>query len=261
MIESKDPSKRGYKSVIWGPNDTMVGPYKDAKSPFHKTKQGEHFLQPNKLCFVCHYNGDNQYGVLVYETGMEYEQSGSKQSCVECHMSKKRERRVADVPIKGYVPKIREVRDHFFMGARNGDILTKALNIDVKEKNHKLIVTLQNRTPHRVPTGFAGREVVVEISFWKDKNLMQSVTKSLTTKYLDEKGRVTVPYLGIEKAEDNRIMPNEKRAYEVQIPQGVDSASIAVYYRLVNKDLQKLLKIDNEIFARNYEIVKVDIDL
>ena len=254
--ESHDPGMRGYKSIVWGPNDTMVGPFADAKSPYHKTMQGEHFLHPNKLCFVCHYNGRNKYHKLVYETGMEYEKSGSTKQCVECHMSEKRQQRLANIVVDGALPKIREVRDHLFMGARNGDILQKALDVSAIKEGDKLKVTLQNRTPHRVPTGFAGRMIVVEADFGSKKS--QYVIK---TKYLDRKKRVTIPYLGKKKVFDNRIEPNETRVLKFTIPPNAHEVVLDIYYKLINDDLQHILKVQDPVLIKKYPVSRLKLKL
>ncbi|BCD59693.1 MULTISPECIES: multiheme c-type cytochrome [unclassified Nitratiruptor] len=255
--ESHDPDKRGYKSIVWGPNDTMVGPFADAKSPYHKTMQADHFLHPNKLCFVCHYNGRNKYHKLVYETGMEYEHSGSTKQCVECHMSEKRERRLANIVVNGSLPKIRAVRDHLFMGARNGDILQKALDVKASVSNGQLTIHLINRTPHRVPTGFAGRMIVIEAHFG---NTLKK--KMIKTEYHDRKGRITVPYLGKKKVFDNRILPNEDRVVTFDIPSNhSQEILIKIYYRLINDDLEKKLKVKDPIFHKNYPIANLKLKI
>ena len=244
--ESPNPEDRGYRSIIWGPNDTMVGPFADARSPYHKTKQGEHFLHPNKICFICHYNRKNRYGRKIYTTGEEYEKSGSDRSCVDCHMSQKREGRIANIVFDGYVPKIREIRSHLFMGARNGDILQKALDIDVAPKGKRLYVELINKTPHNVPTGYGSRVVVVEVEF--DNKVVSK--KELKAVFKDKKGRITIPHLGVKKVFDNRLEPNGKRSFEFSIPNGAKEAKIHIYYRLIDEELAKKLLIHDKVFLR-----------
>jgi nitrate reductase cytochrome c-type subunit len=245
--ESKNPEDRGYKSVVWGPNNVMVGPYKDAISPYHKTKMAEHFLKANKLCFLCHYNGKNDYGILVYETGIEYEMSKSEKSCVECHMGKTRKQRVATVKVNGKLPPARTVRDHLFMGARNGNILEEALDISTKRAGRDITVTLHNLTPHRVPTGFASRALVVEADFSNSKQI-----KELTTSYIDEKGEKSIPYLGVKKVSDQRLMPNETKIIKFKAPKDAKKAVIRVYYKLLNSEVEKLLKIKDPVFRKKY---------
>jgi len=257
ILDSKNPDERGYKDVVFGKNEVMVGPFGDGKSSYHKIKQGEHFLNPNKICFVCHYNGKNSYGTEIYSTGKEYESSNSAKNCVECHMSDKKERRISVIGTDEYIPKLREVRDHLFMGARNGDILLKAFDFEIKKKNGKILLSLINRTPHNVPTGFAGRVMVIEISF--DKKLKYS--RKIFCEYEDKKGRLTIPYLGVRKRKDNRFKPFEKRNYSFNIPKSAKEAEIFVYYKLIDERLRKLLKLNNNVFSKKYKVARFKIKL
>ncbi|WP_187647250.1 multiheme c-type cytochrome [Nitrosophilus labii] len=212
--DSKDPEERGYKSIVWCPNDTMFGPFADAKSPCHKTKQGEHFLKPNKICFICHFNGKNIHGLEIYSTGKEYEKTNTQKSCVDSHMSDKREGRISNIVVNGYIPKVKENRSHLFMGARNGNILLKAFDINVYKKEKNLIINLTNVIPHYVPTGFASRKIVISVQFDNGKKYK----KEIKTVFKDDKGRLTLPYLTKEKVFDNRFKPNEQRIYKILIP-------------------------------------------
>lgn len=259
--ESKDPAQRGLKAVEWGPNDTMVGPYVDAVSPYHKVAKREHFSEdPNKLCFVCHYSGQSTRGILTYETGMEYEASGSSQKCVDCHMSDRYED-VASTFSKEGGQKPRMIRSHLFAGARNGDILLSAVSMDASVSKGKLSIILQNMTPHRVPSGFGGRELILQINYKLQGSVVATKEVKLGVTYLDEKGKKTIPYLAASIKDDQRLNPKEKRELLFSIPNGCDQAEISLWYVLVGEDMAKLLKLTDKEFLKKYPVAKQKIDL
>ncbi|WP_200762640.1 multiheme c-type cytochrome [Nitrosophilus alvini] len=256
--ESQDPAQRGYKAIVWGPSDTMVGPFADARSPYHKTKQGEHFLNPNRLCFVCHYNGRNIYGKIIYSTGMEYEESGSKKKCVDCHMSEKHDGRLTEKKFDGYDINIRKIRSHLFMGARNGDILNNALKVGTEKKEDLIFITLQNLTPHKVPTGFGSREVVLEAVFLLENGLKKSVSEIFGVEYRDKRDRETIPHLAVKIEDDSRLNPYETRKFSLKIPAGSESVKINLYYKLIGEKLAKKLELNEEIFLKRYNIFSAE---
>jgi len=242
IIGSRDPVERGYRAIVWGPDDTMVGPFPDAKSPYHKTKQGEHFVNTNRLCFVCHYNGRNINGKIIYSTGPEYEESGSDRKCVDCHMSEKHTGVLTEKKFEGYRIRQRKIRSHLFMGARNGDILKRAMKVGTEKKENTIFVTLQNLTPHRVPTGFGSREVVLEAVFELENGSRKRVSEIFRAVYKNESGNETIPHLAVKTESDSRLDPNESRKFSLKIPDGSVSVRIDLYYRLIGKKMAEKLE-------------------
>jgi len=258
---SDDPGKRGKDTIQWGPNDTMVGPFSDAKSPYHKTKSADFFKKdPNKLCFVCHYNERSPYRALIGSTGIEYQSSGSKTTCVECHMGavKKGHAVQVDLGDRGTSGKIRELRSHLFAGARNSDILADAIDLSVMRKGQNVVVTLKNRTPHNVPTGFGGRQLIVTMkALDASGRLIQREEQILEARYLDKYGRESIPHLAKDVLSDTRLKPNERRTIEFKVPAGSNEVIVDVKYRLIGKKWIEKLNIEDEMFKKEYPVASM----
>jgi hypothetical protein len=261
---SKDPGKRGKDTIVWGPNDTMVGPFKDAKSPYHKTAYVPFFKEdPNKLCFVCHYNERSAYGTLIGSTGPEYEKSGSKKTCVACHMGPEVKGHAAQVRIANSTAgKERSLRHHLFAGARNGDVVADAIDMDYKQVGRKVTITLQNLVPHKLPTGFGGRVMRLEALYY-DAGGKELGRKGydMSVTYLDAKGQETVPYLAKRVKADTRLQPGEKRAFVFKAPKGTRYVQIRLDYYLIDPKWAEKLRIEDSEATKAYKIASSRIEL
>ncbi len=255
---SDDPGKRGKDTIQWGSNDTMIGPFSDAKSPYHKTKSADFFKKdPNKLCFVCHYNERSPCRALIGSTGIEYQSSGSKTTCVECHMGAVKKGHAVQVNLgdRGTSDKIRELRSHLFAGARNSDILADAIDLSVIRKGKHIVATLENRTPHNVPTGFGGRQLIVTMkALDASGGLIQTQKKILEARYIGKNGHETVPHLAKKILSDTRLKPNERRSMTFEVPTGAYEVIIDVSYRLISEKWIEKLKIQDEMFKKEYPV-------
>ena len=258
--ESKDPRNRGRKSVVWGPNDTMIGPFDDAISPYHKTKKASFFKEnPNKLCFVCHYNEKNYHGLMITTTGKEYESvKGDKKSCVECHMGPLHPAHAvqANLASDTTANKVRILRSHFFAGVRNSDIVSKAIKVDAALNGKYLSLSLENLVPHKVPTAFGGREIEIRVKFFKDEKVLSKTSYILGTKYVDSNKEETYPYLAKKIAKDSRLKPFEKRRLRVEIPADTTKIEVVTIYRLTPKSWIKKLNLTQKEFLKDYIVNK-----
>ncbi len=256
-------SKRGKDAVEWGPNDTMVGPFKDAKSPYHKVAYADFFRKdPNKLCFVCHYNERSMNGTKIGSTGEEYESSGVKSSCVECHMGPPHMTRAVqrDLP-DSTADRIRPMRRHLFAGVRNSDIVSDALDMDYKRIGHKLEITLKNLTPHKLPTGFGGRLLRVRVLYLDDHD--QKVGEDhydMGMDFVDPKGKRTIAYLASKVVKDNRIPPLSTRKISFKMPKKAKRAIVYLDYFLVDPEWAKRLKLHDPAFTKSYQIASMKVD-
>ena len=247
----KSGKKRGFEAVTFGPQGLMYGPFKDAKSPYHKTQYQDFFVNdPNRLCFVCHYSDSNRHGVTVYATGKEYDAApGDKPRCVECHMSAKKE---------GYAtnyghPKKRMVRDHLFASIDNSDMYKKYLEISGRVEKGKVVITLKNDTPHKIPTGYGLRRIEMKVRFFGDHDkLLKTVEKNFEAVWVDKNGKRTVPHLAIKLASDTRIPPKSKVTESIPIPAGTKIINYQLVYRQVSKEMAKRLGVKDPFFTQEY---------
>ncbi len=256
-------SKRGSEVMKWGPNNVMVGPYDSNRTTFHKSVKRDHFTHNvNRLCFSCHYGGENHHKIPVYTTGSEYEASHSNKKCADCHMSKHKKGIIAPhIKKEGEPAKVRELRSHLFAGVRNSDIAKDAFDLNLTQSGINLIVTLKNKTPHKVPTGYGGRALRVEVKYMENQNNINSTYKDLDVLYLDKKGKRTIPYLAKTIAHDLRLNPSEMRKITFEIPKQATDAQVIIWYQLINDDLRKLLDITDPVFTKVHEISKQTIKL
>jgi hypothetical protein len=253
----------GFQALKFGPNDVMVGPFEESyRTTYHKMKQVPHFQEEvNKLCFACHYSSQNDKNIPLYETGIEYERSQSTEKCVECHMGKQ-EINIIAPNVKGSTPATpRPTRRHLFAGVRNSDIVKQSLKISLENKSGFLHVLLENITPHKVPTGFSGREIEIEVLYKKNNQIIKKVTKKLNTLYLDRHGRETISYIADELKSDDRLDLNEKREYTIQNVDGATQVEVNFWYRLIKESLIPILKIEDEVYLKKYPIYNKELKL
>jgi cytochrome c551/c552 len=243
---------RGINRVEWTKSGTMTGPYKDARSPYHKTIHHDFMDKtPNKLCFVCHANDKSVHGTMF--TNMQEEYKG-EQSCVECHMGP-RKRDVAATYKFNAKQKMRDVRKHSFVGGHNAAMWEDALALDLAQKNTNLLIVIKNPQPHNIPSGFGARELLLKIRYFKEGTLLKEDTISLTQHSMRKKSKKTIPHLAIKQTENMSIPAKGERKVKVEIEKGATFVEVTLYYRLVNKEVHSILKLQDSLWSKKYFIV------
>lgn len=254
--KSKDPSVRGIDLLEWLPAGKMSGPFDDAKSPYHKTYVRDFMLnKTNDLCLVCHANQRSVSGFVFSDTEAEYKKQKNPKLCVDCHMSEKK---------PGYATmkksKKRMVRSHTFKGAHSPDLIKGALELSLKQTKKQLLVQLDNPNPHNVPTGYGGREIVIDVTFHTgSKAIGKSI--SLTTYYKSKRKKKTISELATKATEDMSIPAMGKKIHKVEIPNGAQKAEVTISYRLVNDEIIKILKLKEPIWSKKMFVAEKSIPL
>jgi len=240
--DSLPESKRGIHRVTWMKAGIMSGPYNDAKSPYHKVKQRDFMdTNPNKLCFVCHANDKTMSGHLFINMKQEYKKSSKK--CVDCHMSPRHDGYASTLPIDKGKPKKRIVRRHGFEGAHMKSMLEGSLDLNLVIKDGTLDIHIINENPHNIPSGFGGRELIIEAAFSDVAVGVTVETRSLTQHYRSKREKITIPHLSVKASNDNSIPAMGERVISFKIPQGANAVNVKIYYRLVNDKIRKLLDL------------------
>lgn len=234
-----DTTLRGNNMLTWLKPGVIGGPYKDSHATFHQSQQQRFFNNPDKLCLVCHDNLTNSYGVAIGNTGEEYREVANKKQCVECHMGEKQKGFAALVPDANGEKKPREIRRHLFAGAHSNKLLKDALDVSTKIENNKLYVTLYNPNPHAVPTGFGGREIVVDVKFSNG----YSKTKTLTGRYKNKKGRGTIPHLAVTQDLSEHIQANDSKTVVFEPFEETTPEEVTVSFRLVTEEIAVMLEL------------------
>lgn len=255
-----DESKRGMNRVKWMKSGTMTGPYSNAHSPYHKTKSRDFMNKnANKLCFVCHANDRSIKGLTFINMQDEYKKS--KKMCVDCHMSPKVKNVASNLAVKNSKPKMRMVRRHGFVGAHTQKMWKNALKLKLIQKNNKINIIIKNPQPHNIPSGFASRELIVEIYFLNNTKIIKQKSISLTNKFTRRKGKATIAHAAQKMSKDMSIPAYGKKVLKINTIDGANSMKVEVYYRLVNEDVQKILNLKDAIWSKKTLITSKKIKL
>jgi len=246
-------SVRGINRVEWTKSGLMSGPYADAKSPYHKVQHRDFMDKKlNKLCFVCHANDRSVKNIVFANTKNEY--ASSQQLCVDCHMGKRKLGVASTLRIDHGKAKKRMVREHGFKGAHFDNMIKDSLSISAKQKSNSIIITIKNKLPHNVPTGFGSREILVELSYMKKQKELKKESLSLSTHYKDRRKHKTVAHLAKKISKDMSIPAKGQKILKVKNVSGASSVKISLYYRLVNDEVRSLLKLKDAIWAKKMPI-------
>ncbi|MDR0467318.1 MAG: cytochrome c family protein [Campylobacteraceae bacterium] len=254
--ENADMKSGGYEAVEWVKGNVIVGPFGDERrTTFHTSEKRDHFVNPNKLCTVCHYGSANDHKVELYATGKEYSSVSSKDTCVSCHMPiHKREAIAPQITQKGATPVVRDLRSHLFAGARNSNILKDTFSLDLKKDGNKLVVDIKNLTPHNAPTGFSARSIELKVDFLHGANVVSTQSIKFETTYEDRRGKETLAYVATSLKSDTRIKPYEQKKFSIDRPLGTTSANVYINYRLVNENILNLIELKDPTFTKVYNM-------
>ncbi|MFK5974967.1 MAG: multiheme c-type cytochrome [Sulfurovum sp.] len=265
---NKTKGSTGMDSITFGPSGTMYGPFDDSVSPYHKTAQRKHFIDDDpKLCFACHFSGNNNNNVEVYSTGREYEEfikDGQKsiEGCKSCHMSKKKVGVASNFSKVGERAKTRMVREHRFASVDNSDILKEYVEIKAYVKSGKFILNIKNNTPHNLPTGYGLREIILSVKYFDSSNRLIGKGKTtLGAKWSGSKGKYTIPHLATYKGKDTRLKGRSIKKYKFGIPKGVKRIKYKAHYKLIGDKMAKEIGITDPFFLKDYIFKEGKIDL
>jgi len=260
----KKRGSAGMNSVTFGPQGTMFGPFDDARSPYHQTEQRPHFTGNDpSLCFVCHYSQKNASGIEVYATGKEYETFATeKEGCKNCHMSKPYKGVASNYAPVGEKPKERMVRKHRFASVDNSNIINDYVDVRGTMEGEKFVIRVQNRAPHKIPTGYGLREIILRVTFLnKDDKVLAKKKYVLGTKWIDENGEETIPHLAKKVAKDTRLDGKSTSAYKFPVPKDAVYAKYSLSYRLIPEGLAKELGVTDPFFLREYMFIEQRVHL
>ncbi|MFT5584742.1 MAG: hypothetical protein ACI9VR_002328, partial [Cognaticolwellia sp.] len=200
-------------------------------------------LQDSQVCMGCHQAVAQVEDTLVcaFNTGVEWEESGSEQSCQSCHMPKVERALVPGGPA-------REVRQHLFLGsgipkdsiepheapyyAQFKPGIDVALQLPESAAPGTLVqgtVSLHNvRADHYVPSGDPERYLLTTVQ-------VRDAEGGLLTQSIARIGQRWVWWPKAEKLADNRIGPDERRELPLSfaMPPGAATVSVLVeHYRI-----------------------------
>ena len=249
IYENAPASKRGINRVEWTKSGTMSGPYNNAKSPYHRVEHRDFMnKKSNELCFVCHANDKAVKGFVFANMQDEYKKSDK--GCVYCHMGPKVMGVAATLKIDNGKAKKREIRSHSFKGAHISSLWRDALTLSLKQKGKNIVITMKNPQPHNIPSGFGSRELIVELSYKKGMNVIETKSVSLTRHYTSKRGKATIPHLAVSSSKSISVPANGKRSIKVVKVNGATSVEVKLYYRLVNDKVRSILKLKGDTWSK-----------
>jgi len=258
--DDRDASMRGINRVSWTKSGTMTGPFKDAKSPYHKTVHHKFMNEnPNKLCLVCHANDTSVKGIVF--TNMQDEYKKGSKNCVECHMGPQRRDVAATYKMYNGKAKMRNVRNHGFVGAHSNSLWVNALSLKLSQKGNNILVNIKNPQPHNIPSGFGSREILVTLLFKKGSKTIEQKEISLTRHYTRKRAKVTIPHLAKKQSKDMSIPAKGKKVLKVNTVEGATSVEVELNYRLVNDEVRTLLKLEGSNWSEKHYITKSTLHL
>lgn len=245
----RDPKYRGVQRVSWMKQGTMVGPFGDAFSPYHKTEKRDHFNEKvDTLCLVCHANDHSESGMFFANMEKEYQKNDKK--CADCHMSPRMDGVASNLRLTHGEAKQRKVRKHGFRGAHTEVMWEGALDMDIKKVDDALVVTLHNNNPHNIPSGFGSRELVIDVEYKSLGKVIKGQTMSLTRHYTSKRKKPTIPHLAVSQSADMSVPAHGSKSLKFMIEKGADSVNVTLSYRLVNDEIHTLLDLKEPIWSK-----------
>lgn len=150
----------------------------------------------------------------------------------------------------------RDIKSHFFAGARNSDILKDAVDVNLTRDTQKsVLVGIENKISHGIPSGFSGRSLVLELTFLNGEEILGNQEIDFRSVYKNRLGLETLAYAANTVVEDTRLKPKEAREIQVRIPDETNSIRVNLSYFVLAPQLQKVLEIDDETYTKKYEIL------
>ncbi|RUM47120.1 MAG: hypothetical protein DSY80_01190 [Desulfocapsa sp.] len=259
----KSKGSQGMNSIVFGPQGTMYGPFRDASTVYHQSVHKEHFDRDEPtLCFSCHYSGTNQHGLEVYSTGREYDKTLKKKGkeitgCKKCHMSRRKSGHASNYSKAGERPKKRMVRAHRFASVDNSDILEKYIDVSGRVAQSNLFtflfIKITNHSPHKLPSGYGLRELTINVKFFDMHDVpLGSAKKVMGAVWGDAEGKPTIPHLASSLLKDTRIKGLSSKEYVFDIPKKAKYVTYVMTYRLVSETMSKEIGISDPFFKKEY---------
>ncbi|MFT5431097.1 MAG: hypothetical protein ACI9OJ_001776 [Myxococcota bacterium] len=234
--------ERATAQLLLGPHDIPAG-----ATVAHGTgPAASHLTDGVTICGACHERLNSQHGVSMCATGQELADGGSTQTCVGCHMP------IVDGP-SGVMSSRKTHRRHTFGGPHRAwyqddpEVLQRAVTLLGTLTHDALRLTLTNRTGHAFPTGFPGRQAILEIEGYDSLGTLvwRGASAGSTTpspvimgkRYEDAAGKPTLAPWSVRLAKDSRLKAAEARQITIARPPEVVRVVARLTFRLLPKAL------------------------
>lgn len=220
---------------LQGPSGRNIHPVVDAKgkmSPVLEIVGNASVLKTNAVCMGCHDQRKNANKVALCQTGSEISAAKGSDNCQLCHM-----------------PVVNGLADHSMVGGHSGKMVSKGMlmTMDVKNDNgnHKVTVNMENKLPHKFPTGAPFRNVYIIVTAF-DQNGKTVWRNSQSHPIKDDKksilmyglgnneGKPVPPPMATQVLFDSRLKPHETKSIVYELPgKGVSRIRAEAFYDLL----------------------------
>jgi len=210
LFYSKD-KKQQDKIVKYHKTSSFFGMFSNVEgSPYHDIDYRNMSFYNGKMCMGCHSHLVNSNNLTICKTPMQGA-TNSKANCISCHMPK----------VLGSATTIKITKKHAyhgFLGAYNrADMLSKYIDLSIKDTKESLVVTIKNNTPHPL---FSQPLRVLKLNVEVKKGNSSIYKKSfIFNKTLGKDGAVSLP------SKANEILKNS-------MPKANESLDIKIDYKL-----------------------------
>jgi len=247
----------GANTIRWMKENVMAGPTGSGKSPYHGIENRPFMEAKNDtLCLACHNVMKNKQDITVCNTGDEHRRGTAQKSCIECHMGEAKMGLLSSLSTSKKM-----IRSHGFHGARNSDILTKAVDLKLAKTKGELSVKLTNLSSHNFPTGTGVRIATVVSEFYKGTVKISTQTEKLEVIFAAADGNITLPPMASKELSDTRLKPNEIRVIRAAIPKDATKVIVTVNYRLAKEQIVEKFQLRDERFKKVHLVISKTIKL
>jgi hypothetical protein len=228
---------KGTGNFTFGPKGTKRGPYKDAKSPYHKTAYAP-LITKSEFCVACHGQLQNLNRLVVCDTVRTWRESRyarEGKTCQSCHMPGVTGAAAAGKAVPANTPKNRPLRRHLFRGPHNDPaLLSEAATLKQTvaksgDGSLDIRVTVTNSgTGHDLPSGLPDRLITLKVEAkdqagkliwqnWRDDPYREDRQAAFGLFGFNPKGG-PVPPMGASRLDRLNLLPDETRTLTYRLP-------------------------------------------
>ena len=151
--------------------------------------------------------------------------------------------------------------DLTFSGGHTEIFWRNALKLSLQKQGENLFINIQNPQPHNLPSGFGGREILVEIKYFNGTKKIDTKVISLTTHYKRKRGKTSIAHTALKASKDLSIPAYGSKKFKIAINPDANVAEVTLYYRLVNDEIRNLLNLKDPIWSKKFFITSKTLNL
>jgi len=235
---------KGTGEFSFGPKGIKRGPYKDSKSPYHKTVYSP-LLESSDFCVACHGQLNNLNGLNVCDTTRSWRNSKyavkdgkDEKTCQACHMPSFSGAAATGEAAPEDAPKNRTRHSHIFRGPNSDPtILLTAATIKQSAKRdpsgdvHIEVKVINSGTGHDLPSGLPERLITLKVigkdsdgkvvwQNWSENIYEEDRLAAFGQFGFNPKGG-EVPPMGASRIDNLSLQPDETRALNYTLSKAV----------------------------------------